>query len=185
MGWLHVVDGGKGMLLRQISVFTIKEDFELPPKEILISILRRDNKNIDIIDGLSKIEILQYLSMDDYDYKDFIKKYEMITDDNLKNYIYTYLDEDYCEMLLTSSLSFLFCYKYDYPFDAFKSVKDYNGDDMIFCSYSYPPKVYHEKMSYLTEDILEKQLQEFMYELTNDEWYLTKKLEYCKEYRKD
>ena len=183
MGYCYVTNSGMGLYLKYINKDCFK-NIPIPNKEVIIKYLKDNNREI-IVDELDDIHLLQYMFMDNYNYRDYIKSNSVYNFETLKNYLYNVLGEDYCERFLTSSLAFLFCYKYNYPLDSFRSVYDYNGDNMIFCSYQYPPLEYNDKMAKLTMPILEAQLKKFMYDLTEDENYLYQKICLCEEYIKE
>lgn len=181
MGYLHVIVQGKGFYLYPIR---ISDKFILPPKEDLEKIVT--DRDLNIIDNLNLIETISYLFMNKSSFSHLKNTYEVLSADNVKEFINKYLGEDYCyDYIVVNSLAPLFCYEYGYPQGSFTSINDYNGDNMIFCSIIYPPKEYNEKLALLTENILEKQLQEFMYKLTGDELYKIQKLELCECYAKD
>jgi len=182
MGWLHVIAEGKGFYLNPIE--KISDDFNFPSKDNLVKIVV--DRDLSIIGDLTLIESITYLFMDKYDFSYLKNTYKEISANNVKKFINDYLGEDYCyRYILVKAVAPLFCFEYGYPRDSFTSINDYNGDNMIFCSIIYPPKEYNEKLALLTEDILEKQLQEFMYKLTGDESYKNQKLELCECYAKD
>ena len=56
---------------------------------------------------------------------------------------------------------------------------------MNFCHASWPPAEYNEALATLTEDKLEKQLQEFLVLVTGDDKYRDEELEICEEYIKE
>ena len=55
----------------------------------------------------------------------------------------------------------------------------------IFCAIDWPPKEYNEKLATLTEKKLEAELQEFLVNVTGDESYAERNLEFCEEYIKE
>jgi hypothetical protein len=56
---------------------------------------------------------------------------------------------------------------------------------MLFCNEKWPPEKYNKALAELTEAKLERQLQEFLFEITGNEKFKIKKLELCEEYIKE
>lgn len=52
---------------------------------------------------------------------------------------------------------------------------------MLFCNEKWPPEKYNKALAELTEAKLERQLQEFLFEITGNEKFKIKKLELCEE----
>jgi hypothetical protein len=48
---------------------------------------------------------------------------------------------------------------------------------MLFCNEKWPPEKYNKALAELTEAKLERQLQEFLFEITGNEKFKIKKLE--------
>ena len=65
------------------------------------------------------------------------------------------------------------------------SISDYDFTIMLFCNEKWPPEKYNKALAELTEAKLERQLQEFLFEITGNEKFKIKKLELCEEYIKE
>lgn len=87
--------------------------------------------------------------------------------------------------ICTLALAEMFEEKYGYPAGSFRSVVDYEGMTMLFCNVQWPPKEYCKAIAEMTEEKLERQLQEFLVELTGDAKFETKSLETCNEEDKE
>lgn len=160
MGWYHVNRTGKGMVLGDKRSVEFNKDF------FMMYFSKRDGTNYTFPTLLRKIA----------EENAFYAWWGDKTDERLLNRAKT---------LLASCLCEIFEEKYGFPRGSFDSVTDYDDDVMIFCCMQWPPKEYNEALATLTEDKLEKMLQEFLVEATGNEEYRTKKLEICEEYIKE
>ncbi|WP_432628574.1 hypothetical protein [Brotaphodocola sp.] len=99
-----------------------------------------------------------------------------------------FVDKDYFNrpnQIIANAMHFCFEKRYGYPLGSFGSVCDAEHNVMIFCEhFLWPPKEYNQNLAELTEGKLEKQLQEFLVEITGDLRYANKKLELCEDYGK-
>lgn len=187
MGWLHVIDSGYGVYLNKLSVKEVFNNIENLNIELTDDIIKEiyPQLNIDLF-NFSYKEKVCILGMGKenphswYDYN--IKNINEITQQYIKENI---LDDDYWfDIILVDSLSLLFCIKYNYPYDAFKSLMDYNGDYMLFCNATFPIKEGHESLINLTEEVYIKQINEFI-KLLYPKWKEIEELDKCEEYIKE
>lgn len=173
MGWLHVTDSGKGIILTTMTKDTLHLDGLIPNYEYLQKYLKHFS-DVEFAKCKSSYERLGYISSCLYAYRG-----EVSYDEVLKDIEYDY---DY---ILYEGLSVLYEYKYGYPFGSFRSCSDYNGDKMFYCNIKYPLKDYNSKISTLTEATYLSELKDFFYSLTEDDYYNNVQLDFCEEYIKE
>ena len=177
MGWYHVDRTGKGILLGDTEKVNFDEAFlakYAPTKEEAEKLLREERCEVDL---------------DDFANWPLHKKF-MATPENLWRFASWYYRpnrdfSDQASEIYSNAMSIVFEKMYGYPQDTFVSVSDYDYNTMIFCHASWPPAEYNEALATLTEDKLEKQLQEFLVLVTGDKKYRDAELEMCEEYVKE
>ena len=187
MGWLHSIDHGYGIYLNKISMKEIFDNCENLNLKLDTATIRKIYPQLNIKLGkFSYKEKVLLLGMGKenphswYDYN--LRTVNDITVQYIRNDI---INDDYWfDIVVCDSLSLLFCLKYNYPFDAFKSLMDYNGDYMFFCNATFPIKKGHESLINLTEETYIKQLNEF-FSLLISKGKKIQKLDFCKEYIKE
>lgn len=171
MGWYHVAKSGKGMYLGAVNEIVFQEDK-------LIPYLPSKNEAI-------KIGEISEEKWKDYEKWSILQKLASV--DRIIGPYYLE-DENYFDdgpnRIVANGMHWCFEKRYGYPFGSFRSVSDYDDNVMIFCNSLWPPKEYNKNLAELTEEKLEKQLQEFLTEITGDSRYADKKLELCEEYDK-
>ena len=184
MGWLHVIRSGKGFYLNgmgdigQLKLDQMKQ--YVCSKETVKKMAEEELPLYDSLTDINKIILLGYVAGRPYIYE-FKEKTPVITNEMIEKYFDEY-DKRYC---FISALGTMFAEHHGYPTEAFRSCLDYNEDAMIFCNVMYPPTVYDEALSKLTESVYRDQLAEFCYNLTGDERYRDYELEVCEEYVKE
>lgn len=177
MGWYHVDRTGKGIFLGKTSDIHFNEAFlakYAPTKEEAEKLLDDNERHADL---------------DSFEDWPLHKKY-MVTPGNSWRFESWYYrpDRDFSEeapQIYSNGMSIAFEKMYGYPLNSFVSVSDYDYNTMIFCHASWPPAEYNEALATLTEEKLEKQLQEFLVFVTGDEKYRDAELEICEEYVKE
>ena len=65
-------------------------------------------------------------------------------------------DEAY---ILINTLHYCFEKKYNYPYNSFVSVSDYDDNVMFFCNIKWPPQEYRKELAELTEEKLKKRIR--------------------------
>lgn len=183
MGWYHVRQEGKGIEIKDLELKNLNFDMIndiIKDRNVIDNFFGRSLDNYDLLTTRNKW-VLIGLCLEGY-WPFLLKKEEnKITNKDIEDYF----DEDDIIDNITESLSAVFSIKYGYPLDAFRSCRDYDRTFMFFCKLKYPPKDYNEPLASLTESKYLKQLQEFLYEFTSDEYYLDCPLEMCEEYIKE
>lgn len=176
MGWYHVNNTGKGITLGDGEEVHYNEDYlakYAPTKEEVL----------DLVPSFKNEDLKGYESWPLY------MKFVAAAGDwyNLrraKDYGSDCLKED-AHIIYANALCRVFEKCYGYPAGSFYSTFDYDGNTMVFCAIDWPPKEYNEKLATLTEKKLEAELQEFLVNVTGDESYAERKLEFCEEYIKE
>ena len=170
MGWYHVAKSGKGMYLGEERKIVFQEDKLIP--------------YLPTKDEAIKIGEMSEEKLKDYDEWPIVQKLASV--DRIGAYYFEEEDffEDFHNRIIANGMHCCFEKRYGYPFGSFRSVSDYDDNVMIFCNSLWPPKEYNKNLAELTEEKLEKQLQEFLTEITGDSRYADKKLELCEEYTK-
>ena len=83
-----------------------------------------------------------------------------------------------------AALAPVFAAKYGYPPDAFESCKDYEENQMLFCTAMIPLPAGWESLQTLTEEKFLQQLNEFFSLITGGEQEAFQKLELCERWTK-
>lgn len=161
MGWYHVGQTGKGMVLGDEKAIKYRREpferrygSELEPDHSFADVLRLINNESE--DGA-------WISHEENDDE--------------------YLMSE--QAILPLALAGMFEEKYGYPAGSFRSVSDYDGNVMLFCNSQWPPEEYNQALAELTEEKLEKQMREFLVEVTGDKEFAACELEICEEYVKE
>ena len=177
MGWYHVDRTGKGVFLGNTDALHFDEAFlaKYAPT-------RKEAEKL-----LNEAE--RHANLKDYETWPLYKKYIVAPGNSYRFESWCHeTDEDYKErssQIYSNGMHIAFEKMFGYPLNSFVSVSDYDYNTMIFCHASWPPKEYNEALATLTEDKLEKQLQEFLVLVTGDEKYRDAELEICEEYIKE
>ena len=177
MGQYHVDRTGKGIFLGRTSDIHFDEEFlakYAPTRKEAKEFLNEEGYNVNLRD---------------FEEWPLHKKF-MVTPGNSWRFVSWYYrpDRDFSDeapQIYSNAMSMIFEKMYGYPQDNFVSVSDYDSNTMIFCHASWPPAEYNEALATLTEDKLEKQLQEFLVLVTGDDKYRDAELEICEEYIKE
>lgn len=170
MGWYHVERKGKGICLGNECKIVFEEERLVPyllSKAEAMPIIKLPEKEAEDYDEWPVLRKLA--SLDEY-CADCINE--------------QYFFEDHRNYIIAKSMHYCFEKHYGYPFDSFVSLSDYNGDIMIFSNLMWPPKNYNQRLAELTEEKFEKQLQEFLEDITGNPLYAHYPLEICEEYQK-
>lgn len=176
MGWYHVNNTGKGIVLGYGKDIHYNEEFfanYVPTKEEVLKTARTIRKE----------------DLEGYETWPLYVKFAAAADDSwalqrARNRGNSYLEKD-AYQFYTEALHTAFEKSYGYPGGSFRSVCDYDGNAMIFCCTMWPPETYNENLATLTEEKLQTQLREFLVKATGDSKYAKSELEVCEEYIKE
>ena len=187
MGWIHSIDKGYGMYLNKLSMKEIFNNCENLKLKLNTSTIRKIYPELNIKLGKfsykEKVLLLGMGKYNPYSWYDYnIHSVNDITPEYIQTDIVN--DDYWFDIVVCDSLSLLFCIKYNYPYDAFKSLTDYNNDTMLFCNATFPIKKGHESLINLTEEVYIKQLNEF-FGLLVSKWKNIDKLDLCEEFIKE
>ena len=176
MGYYHVGETGKGMYMGDLDDVSLKIEKLAPflpkfseTKRLMRAIPKELLKTYDKWPLLWKVAALDA----NQTYKFQHGCMNCFEDPHVKKEILIY------------TLHFFFEKRYGYPLNSFTSISDYDHNVMIYCSTEWPPKVYNKRLSELTEKKLEKQLREFLTDVTGDHEFEECDLEVCEMYTKD
>lgn len=160
MGWYHVYHSGKGMFLGE------SRDIKFVPEVFCDYYSKKTGKECSFLQALRLIN------------EDYPKWYVDETSSDKRFLVYA---NELCSLVLHE----IFEERYGYPQNSFFSISDYDFTVMLFCNAKWPPEKYNKALAELTEAKLKKQLQEFLSEVTGNEKFKTKELEFCEEYIKE
>lgn len=176
MGWYHVNNTGEGINLGDGEEVHYNEDYlakYAPTKEEVL----------DLVPSFKNEDLEGYESWP-LGMKFVAAAGDLYNLHRAKDYGSDCLKEE-AHIIYANALRHVFEKCYGYPSGSFFSTFDYDGNTMIFCAIDWPPKEYSEKLTTLTEKKLEAKLQEFLVNVTGDESYAERKLEFCEEYIKE
>lgn len=178
MGWYHSNRIGKGIFLGNKDC--IKIDIEklakyLPDKDEEVMLINDISE--DVLKTYEEWPLLwKFAAMDEN--QQYFWRNRL-----LEELAY---DEAY---ILINTLHYCFEKKYNYPYNSFVSVSDYDGNVMFFCNIKWPPQEYRKELAELTEEKLKKQMQDFLSEVidweSSESEMADMSFEVCVEYVKE
>ena len=195
MGWLHTISSGRGVYINELIApisdwKSFTESLDFSSFSLSVETLKKfyPKYNYKNAAEFSKSDIALLLGMLEdnpygfYTYKCRNGEFADLPASELRNLVE---NEDEYDRVAIGCLNAVFSAEYGYPKDAFRSLRDYNGDSMFYCDTQLPlPDGEEWKiMGTLTESIYQKLLNDFFSRLTGKEMHM--KIVYCEEYVKE
>lgn len=195
MGWLHVVDSGKGVYLnRLISASMSYDDVErrlrfdgfgfLTPQFVRYLYPK---PSFDAIDGYSRTGLALMIGAfadNPYGFYAWGVEDDKIASMDEESFLRLVDDGSMIDRCVVGCLAPLFSAERGYPQGAFRSLVDYNGDYMMFCTARIPLPDEWASLADLTESVYERRLAEFLGKVFAP-FDVDIKLETCEEYVKE